>query len=355
MVQGHWGASSPLAFRKAAMMSHCWREGRDCLICVNMASFFKVRLAGWRSTIQVAIVEELAPEDAYDLVLVIMRKNNALDILPILAANTETPSILFLMNSAAGPQQLVDALGPDRVLIGFPMSSGYREGHVIHCLAGNPETPFTVPFGEPDGRITRRTVCVSRIVDSAVGYRSEIRTDMDAWLKTHVALLFPSIAPALYGCGTDHLRLARTRDAVLLAVRAIREGFRVLEALQVPIVPAKMRLLSMLPEPVLLPLAQRMLATESMEVALVKHANSARDEAKHLVDEFLELARRTTVPTPAIDRLYPHLDPDTPLFADGSAQIPVDWRRFIIATTGAAMLAAAMAALLGGKPKERSG
>ncbi|MEE9617151.1 MAG: 2-dehydropantoate 2-reductase N-terminal domain-containing protein, partial [Anaerolineae bacterium] len=35
----------------------------------------------------VNVVERLMPDDAYDLVLVIMRKNNALDILPILAAN----------------------------------------------------------------------------------------------------------------------------------------------------------------------------------------------------------------------------------------------------------------------------
>jgi len=32
------------------------------------------------------------------------------------------------------------------------------------------------------------------------------------------------------------------------------------------------------------------------------------------------------VPTPTIDRLYPHLEPDTPLMPDGSAEIPLDWR-----------------------------
>ena len=51
------------------------------------------------------------PDDAYDLVLVIMRKNHALQILPVLAANRHTPNVLFLMNNAAGPSALVDALG----------------------------------------------------------------------------------------------------------------------------------------------------------------------------------------------------------------------------------------------------
>ncbi len=63
------------------------------------------------TTTHVNLVEQLAPEDSYDLVLVIMRKNNALDILTILAANRQTPNILFLTNNAAGPNALVEALG----------------------------------------------------------------------------------------------------------------------------------------------------------------------------------------------------------------------------------------------------
>jgi hypothetical protein len=92
-----------------------------------------------------------------------------------------------------------------------------------------------------------------------------------------------------------------------------------------------------------------------MEVAMAKHANAARDEAKHLVDEFLELVRKTSVPTPAVDRLYSHFDPSTPQFVDGSSQIPVDWSRLIVTTAGVALFAAAAASLLGRKPKERSG
>jgi 2-dehydropantoate 2-reductase len=75
------------------------------------------------------LVERLTPEDAYDLVLVIMRKNRALEILPILAVNQHTPNVLFLMNNAAGPGELVEALGQERVMMGFPMAAGYRREH----------------------------------------------------------------------------------------------------------------------------------------------------------------------------------------------------------------------------------
>ncbi|MBN1286667.1 MAG: ketopantoate reductase family protein [Anaerolineae bacterium] len=279
----------------------------------------------WTTT-RANVVEALEPDDAYELVLVIMRKNNALDILPVLAANSHTPNVLFLMNNAAGPGELVAALGSERVLMGFPIAAGYRDGHVVHCLAGTDDDPKAIPFGEVDGRTTERTRQVAEVLESMEGYKTEIRADMDAWLKTHVALLMPSLAPALYAAGTDNKRMARTRDALVLALRAIREGFRALRALGIPIVPSSFKIFERLPEPLLVWGAGRLIADERMEVALAKHANAARDEMKHLADEFLTLAHQTSVPTPAIDRLYPHLDPATPLLPDGSATIPLDWR-----------------------------
>ena len=292
---------------------------------------------------RVNVVEGLAPADRYDLVLVVMRKNHALDILPALAANEGTPNVLFLMNNAAGPEELIAALGRERVMIGFPMSAGYRQGHVVHCFIGTEAEPVTIPFGEVDGRITSRTKEIARVLESGPGLGAEIRTDMDAWLKYHVALLIPSLVPALYMTGADNARLARTRDAVLLAVRAGREGFQVLRALGLPFSPPRLRFFEWMPEPILVPMLQRLLADEKMEVALVKHARAAPDEMKHLADEFLALARGTAVPTPTIDRLYPHFDPAAPQMPEGSAEIPLDWRPV---WRGLGLVAAAVLALV---------
>jgi 2-dehydropantoate 2-reductase len=283
-------------------------------------------ITGQQTVTPVQVVDRLAPQDSYDLVLVVMRKNHALAILPVLAANERTPNVLFLMNNAAGPGELIQALGRERVLIGFPYAAGYLEGSIVHCLAGTAGDETTVPLGEVDGRVTDRTRWVAQVLASAPGFCSQIRTDMDAWLKYHVALLMPSLVPALYLAGTDNRRLARTRDAVLLAVLAGREGFRVLRALGLPVTPSGLRILEWLPEPLLVPLLQRVLVDDKMEVALVQHARSARDEMKHLADEFLALARTTAVPTPVIHRLYRQFQPDAPLIPDRSAEIPLDWR-----------------------------
>jgi len=289
------------------------------------------------------IIERLDPQDTYDLVLVIMRKNRALEILPALAANRHTPNVLFLMNNAAGPGELIQALGAKRVTIGFPMAAGYRRGHVVHYLVGaKPGKKVLIPIGEVDGRITPRLQQVGRTLASMNGFDAELRTDMDAWLKTHVALLMPSLAPAMRAAGQDNLRMARTRDAIVLAVRAIREGFAVLRALGVPIVPGKIRQFGWIPEPIMVWGLQRLLVDPRVRVALFEHADAAQDEIKHLADEFMALKRQTRVPTPAMDRLYAYFDPETPRMPDGSAEIPMNWREVEI---GLGMLAAALAVL----------
>ncbi|MFN2220387.1 MAG: ketopantoate reductase family protein [Anaerolineae bacterium] len=280
---------------------------------------------------KVNVVEALAPDDAYDLVLVIMRKNHTLQILPTLAANRHTPNILFLMNNAAGPGALVEALGNERVLIGFPGSAGYHEGHAVHCLTGTEGDEAPVLLGEIDGRIAERTREVARILDTAPGLKAEIHSDMDAWLKYHVALLFPSLAPALYAAGVDNYRLARTRDLVVQAIRAIREGFQVLRSLGLPVTPTKFKAIEWLPEPIVVLLAQRLLSNPLMETALVRHAEAARSEVLHLIDEFMALARTTSVPTPTIDRLLLYYEPGAPKVADGSSEIPLHWGGALLA------------------------
>jgi len=285
-------------------------------------------LTGSRSTYAVSVVESLEPDDAYDLVLVIMRKNRALEILPTLAANYHTPHILFLMNNAVGPGELVQALGQERVLMGFPMAAGYRRGHVVYHLVGaQPGQNAHIPIGEVDGRITPRLQEVGRILASMPGFDAELRSDMDAWLKTHVALLMPSLAPAMRAAGRDNVRMAHTRDAIVLAIRAIREGFRVLRALGFPITPSRILILfGLLPEPILVWGFQKRLVDPRMRIAMLEHAKAAQDEIQHLADEFLALKRLTSVPTPAMDRLAAYFDPQTSPMPEGMAEIALDWR-----------------------------
>lgn len=281
------------------------------------------------------IVEHLDPKDAYDLVLVMMRKNRAREILPTLANNRHTPNVLFLMNNAAGPGEWVKALGQDRVLMGFPMAAGYRREHIIYYLVGaKPGKKAMIPIGEVAGRITPRLQQVGHILASMKDFDVDLRTDMDAWLKTHVALLMPSIAPAMRAAGRDNVRMAHTRDAIVLAIRAIQDGFCVLRALGYPIVPESARIFERLPEPILVWGFRKRLLDPRIRVAMFEHAEAAQDEIRHLADEFIALKHQASIPTPAIDHLYIYFDPKVVPMPEGSAWYPLDWR-FLWPVSGA--------------------
>ena len=137
---------------------------------------------------------------------------------------------------------------------------------------------------------------------------------VDAWQKTHVAMVMP-IANAIYMAGGDNYRLANMPDAARLMVRAMREGFQVLKALGVPITPSKLRIWEWLPESILAALMLRWANTKQFEITATHHAIAARDEMKQLADEFKGLARRTSVPTPAMDKLNTYNPPVRPLAA----------------------------------------
>jgi 2-dehydropantoate 2-reductase len=259
-------------------------------------------VSGETSTDKVPVVTAFNPEDHYDLVLIVMRKNHQLALLPTLALNKNVTAFLFLGNNAAGPEELTQALGTSRVLIGFPNAAGYREGNVIHCIAGQINDTAAIPFGEADGSIKPRTRQVAEILASAPGYTAEIHRYMDAWLKSHVALLFPTMARAIKVCG-DRKQLLQTRDGMILYIRSLRECFKVLKNLGYPILPKKFRCLSWLPEPLLLLIFKKLLSNELMETALDRHADAAQSEIEHLQLEFQDLVDKSGVPTPTMDQM----------------------------------------------------
>ncbi len=276
-----------------------------------------------QTTAQVNVVERLAPGDAYDLVIVLMRKNQVAAILPELAANSHTPNVLFMGNNVAGPEEYIRALGRERVLSGFASSGGERRGYVIHYATGLGESRPRATIGETDGGMSLRLNEIARTLEHA-GFDVSISSNMDAWLKTHAALVSP-IAGALYMAGGDNYRLSRTRDGIVLLVRAFHEGTQVLHALGIPLVPAAARIYELIPEPLMVYGLARLFNTEIAAVMMSAHANAARDEMKQIADEFRQLARTTDVPTPALNRLYGYINPATAPLPEGKSDIPLDW------------------------------
>ncbi len=277
--------------------------------------------SGKQSVTRVRTVERLDVGDEYDLVLVVLPRNHVSEVLPGLAANRRSPSVMFFGNNAAGPGEMIEALGRERVLLGFPGAAAIAHGDSLrYLILAAREQPTTI--GELDGSESRR---IRAIADAfrAAGFPVSISSNIDAWLKTHAAEISPT-ANALYMAGGDVRRLARTRDALLLMLRAIREGYRVLAEHGIPVTPKSHRIFQWLPEPLLLVLMRRRVESDATSIK-IGHALGARSEMKTIADELRALAETTSAPTPAIDRLSRYLDPSARPLADGSADLPVRW------------------------------
>ncbi len=138
------------------------------------------------------------PENGYDLTAVLVRTHQVDAVLESLAG--VDGDVLFLLNWAAGPQPLQAALGPGRVLIGFPMNGGTMDGDVVRYRASSAVTRLVpMPIGEPDGSLTPR---LERIVRTfrAAGLPAQAEPRMNDWLRTHAALEVP-LGQAVHAAG----------------------------------------------------------------------------------------------------------------------------------------------------------
>ena len=263
-------------------------------------------VTGERTTAAVSVVERLDPQDAYDLVLVVLPKPALAEVLPILAACEGVSSVMFFGNNAAGPQALTAALGTERVLLGFPGAAAIPcdDGAIRFVVTSRQEQPTTI--GELDGARSERILAIAGVFEAA-GFPASICANMDAWLKTHVAKILPT-GGALFYAGGEAEQLAANKDALGLMVRAMREGLRILRANGIPITPSSHRVLLWLPEALIVFLMQRLFGGKTMAIK-IGHAPHARRELALLAREFLALNAQTQLPTPALDRLLEQLVP----------------------------------------------
>ena len=92
-------------------------------------------LKNTRTVTRVPVIDHLEPDDLYEYILVVVRKNQVQDLLPVLAQN-RSPSVVFMVNTASGSEEWVEALGGQRVMLGFVFAGGRREGSLIRAIRG---------------------------------------------------------------------------------------------------------------------------------------------------------------------------------------------------------------------------
>jgi 2-dehydropantoate 2-reductase len=255
-----------------------------------------------RSVTHVPVIPELAGEDRYEYILVIIRKNQVADLLPALKRNV-SPNIVFMVNNPSGPQEWIEALGRERIMLGFVFGAGKREGSLIHAamLSLNPKNG--TPFGELDGQITPRLTRLVEIFNQA-GLGAMVNTEMVDYLTTHAAFVAP-LAQLLIRHQCNNYAMARAIPDLKLLVEAWRETFAVLRAAGVKVVPRRIRMLVESTPKFILVIGMRFLfVTRYAEVGAAWHCTQAPDEMHQLGVELMALVKRSGLEAPALHKLY---------------------------------------------------
>ncbi|HET8845160.1 MAG TPA: 2-dehydropantoate 2-reductase N-terminal domain-containing protein [Ktedonobacteraceae bacterium] len=260
---------------------------------------------GRRTTTQVSVVEHLAPTDRYDLVLVTVRLDQLHSVLPILAANHQVPTLLFLLNNPAGMRQF-EQLDAQRIVPGFPAVGGVRKGDVVHYI-----TLRQVPtmMGEADGRVTPRLRQLSAIFKQA-GFTVDLSSDMQSWLKTHAIMDMGIISAVMITGGSA--QLARSRHNVVMLVQAIREGLLALRALGTRLMPFYLTVLFLwLPSFLTVILIQSLLRTRLSVLGIDAHLGDDIEEIRQMTREIMAQLRSSPLTTPTLNRLMEALEQTT--------------------------------------------
>ena len=87
-----------------------------------------------RTVTKVPVIERLDPQDRFDYILVIVRKNQVAELFPVLRGNC-SPNVVFMVNNPSGPEEFIQALGRERVMLGFVFGAGKRDGSVIYGIS----------------------------------------------------------------------------------------------------------------------------------------------------------------------------------------------------------------------------
>ena len=214
-----------------------------------------------------------------------MQRQQVSEILPILKENI-SPIVIFTGNNPSGASEYLQSIEKKRILLGFGGPGGYREDHKIIAAYVDDAILYV---GELDGDISDRLLKIKKVFTSS-GIKVDLSKDIDAWLKTHAALISP-LAMGGYAAKKRNKTLGTDLELVDLALKAFRENIKALQELGIPILPKKFKLFTWLPTFIIKKKILSLLNSDFGRIALSGHANAAKNEMKKLSDDLFKVLK----------------------------------------------------------------
>ena len=176
---------------------------------------------GGKSVCRIPVVSELAPDDRYDVIFVVVRYSQLGSVIPVLRANVSR-NIVFVGNNLR-PGELADLLPGRNVMFAFTFSAGRRESDHIESVGLRRITAGQLK-GAPSGEQ------LVRAVFDGMKYRVKYEPNMGDWLLCHAATVLPIAFACYHARGDlrsikgDRAFLSRVADATIAAFRALETG-----------------------------------------------------------------------------------------------------------------------------------
>ena len=200
----------------------------------------------------------------------------------------KSQNFIFMVNNPSGYDEWINALGKERVIPAFPGSGGKIENGIVYYeIVSGIIQPTTL--GELNGIISLRIRELEKILKKS-GFKVSISKNMDAWQKTHVAMVGP-LGDVIYYDGGNNYSVAKNSLAIKQMNLALRENFIFLHNSGIGIVPWKLNIFRIMPLWILNLSMKYAFNTNWAETVISNHALNARNEMKVISNELIELAK----------------------------------------------------------------
>ena len=207
-----------------------YRAGKDVTLLARGSWAEEIKKNGLRikdkfsprvSVSRIPVVTELAPEDQYDVIFVVMRYTQVGSIVETLRANG-TKNIVFVGNDVRA-RAVADSLPEKNVLFSFALSAGHRERDMVASIDLRKITIGQLADSPSNEQL------IGQIFDGTK-FKVVYQPNMEDYLLCHAAFVVP-VAFACYKTGGDLKKikgdtayLNRLIDANIEGYRAIRDA-----------------------------------------------------------------------------------------------------------------------------------
>ena len=257
------------------------------------------QLSGKKVTTHLPLTQQLAINDFYDLIIVTVRLDQLESVMPVLKNNLGSSLVMFMLNYPDNIQSIADQLKPKHIIFGFPGVGGiFKETEIDFIQIKQQKTTI----GEISGEKSEVIKTIKSLFEIA-GFSVEISSNIQAWLKTH-AVFMSNICASIIKENGDSTQLGKNKMSSRIMVKSIKEGFRALKDLGIPVMPSNLKIIFMIiPEWFSVLYWQKAMQSKLGTLAITPHANAAKSEMQLVAKKVLEMVHSSSVATPDLDKL----------------------------------------------------